>query len=134
MSQIETKREPGLPTTKAWLVEYDEAQADNSWKSVQHVVLDEPEGHYADCATALVSLNEVTDLGYMGWIPLSAQLPRFMSGYIALLHPDKDEPTISYVGTHPGDFRDDGYTHYMPVARIPKEHTEHRRKQHRTVK
>ena len=118
---------PGLPPVLAYLVEFDEATTDGSMQPKRHLVFEEPEGHYADCATPLISAHEARDLGYGGWIPLSESLPRFMSGYIALLHPDKDEPTISYVGTHPGDFRDDGYTHYQPLARIPLEHQRHRR-------
>jgi hypothetical protein len=117
-----------MPATKAWLVEYDEPVTEDGMTQHSHAVTKEPEGHYADCALPLVSLMDVLNLGYMGWIPLSEQSPHFMSGFIALLHPDKDEPTLSYVGTHPGDFLEDGYTHYMPIARIPKEHLRHRRK------
>jgi hypothetical protein len=121
------KLPPGLPPTIGWLVEFDELE-NEKWVPQRHLVLEEPEGHYADCATPLVSALAVHDLGYAGWIPLSEQLPRIMSGHIALLHPDKDEPTVSYVGTHPIDFREDGYSHYMPLARTPPEHLRHRRR------
>jgi hypothetical protein len=124
---------PGLPPTIGWLVEFDEMTA-GGWEPQRHLLLEEPEGHYADCATPLVSALAAHDLGYMGWIPLSEKLPGVMSGYVALLHPDSDEPTISYVGTHPIDFREDGYSHYMPLARIPQEHLRHRRKAKSTKK
>jgi hypothetical protein len=118
---------PGLPAPTAWLVEFDEHN-NGKWEPQRHVVFEPPEGHYADCATPLLASQDILDLGFAGWIPLLEELPRFMSGYIALLHPDKDEPTVSYVGTRPIDFREDGYTHFMPLGRLPREHLMHRRK------
>jgi hypothetical protein len=117
-----------MPDTRAWLVEFDEPVTEDGVTQQCHAVLKEPEGHYADCALALVSALDVQNMGYMGWIPLSEQTPHPMSGYIALLHPDKDEPTLAFVGTRPGDFREDGYTDYMPIARVPLEHLQRRRK------
>jgi hypothetical protein len=135
MEKKKTSLIPGLPPTIGWLVDFDEPHqtkdgslSEDGMQTRQHVVLEEPQGHYADCALPLISAMEAHDLGFLGWIPIAEELPRIMSGYIALLHPDYDEPTVSYVGTHPKDFREDGYTHFMPLARIPHEHVLRRRK------
>ncbi|MBC8739810.1 hypothetical protein F6X40_24150 [Paraburkholderia sp. UCT31] len=62
-----------------------------------------------------------------GWRAVAEQLPHPMSGYVAVLHPQVEEPRLEFVGTHPRDFREDGYTHFFPIPSVPEAHRADRR-------
>ena len=68
-----------------------------------------------------------------GWLSVKEHLPRPMSGYVATLHPQKEEPRLEFVGTRSGDFREDGYTHFFAVPAVPETHRVARRNARRAA-
>ncbi len=56
------KQSTAKPKPLAWLVEFDQMVKPNVWEPVGHVVYEEPEGHYAGCATPIATQRELETL------------------------------------------------------------------------
>ncbi len=52
----------GAPKPLAWQLDYQEKIKPDIWESVCHVVYEEPQGHYAACATPITSQQELEAL------------------------------------------------------------------------